>query len=179
MMQKIKKQNQSNLIWLGTIVNTHGLKGEVRILSNSDDLNEAFKEGEEFFLQDQQKLIVESYRLHRNFVLVMFKDIDTIEKAQKLKNKEIYKVSNLNIKEEFYLKDLIGAKVINDDQKELGIIIDLLHQVAYDSIVVKLLIDDNIINIPLIDEFFIDFDAKKSVVYVKLSEEFINANINS
>lgn len=179
MMQKKLVKKQNSLIWLGTIVNTHGLKGELRILSNSDDLNKSFKKGTKIFLKENDKpLIVKNYRLHKNFVLVFFENIDTFEEASKLKNEKIYKEANLNVDEEFYLKDLIDATVINDDQKSIGIVIDLLHQIAYESIVVKLFLKEKIINIPLVDEFFIDFDSKKHLVYVKVTEEFINESIN-
>lgn len=178
MIQNKKAKKQNNLIWLGTIVNTHGLKGEVRILTNSDDIDKNFANGTEIFLENNKKLIIKSYRSHRNFVLVIFENINTIEEAEKLKNTKIYKVSTLNSEEEFYLKDLINATVINNDNQEIGVVVDLLHQVVYDSIVIKLKINNKIINVPLIDEFFIDFDAKKNLVYVKLSEEFINTDIN-
>ncbi|CRX37281.1 / rimM / Ribosome maturation factor rimM /:158336 Forward [Candidatus Hepatoplasma crinochetorum] len=178
MMQKQKAKKQNNLIWLGTIVNTHGLKGEVRILTNSDDITKTFAIGTEIFLENNQKLIIKSYRSHRNFVLVIFEGIDIIEKAEKLKGKKIYRISTLNPEEEFYLKDLIDAKVINNNDQEIGTVIDLLHQIAYDSIIIKLKTNNKIINIPLIDEFFVDFDATKKIVYVKLSKEFINMDVN-
>lgn len=178
MMQKQKAKKQNNLIWLGTIVNTHGLKGEVRILTNSNDIAKSFAIGTEIFLEKKQKLIIKSYRSHRNFVLVFFENINSIEESEKLKGKKIYRISTLNPAEEFYLKDLINATVINNNEQEIGIVVDLLHQVAYDSIIVKLKTNNKIINIPLIDQFFIDFDPTKNIVYVKLSEEFIGVGIN-
>ena len=66
-------QNVNNLLWIGTIVNTHGIKGELRILSDIDNIKERFAIGKNIFTKDSDDNItsftITSMRLHKNFVL--------------------------------------------------------------------------------------------------------------
>ena len=76
---------------VGKIVNTHSLKGEVKVISSTDFEEERFKKGSKLLItrgnQLIREVIVESYRNHKNFLLVKFEGIDSVEEAEKLKNK--------------------------------------------------------------------------------------------
>ncbi|MGG7060469.1 ribosome maturation factor RimM [Clostridium tertium] len=76
---------------IGQIVNTQGLKGEVRVYSYTDDIDR-FDELETFYLgKDRENLLeVERVRLKGNMVIMKIKGIDTVEAAEKLRNKFMY-----------------------------------------------------------------------------------------
>ena len=99
---------------VGKIVNTHSLKGEVKVISSTDFEEQRFEKGSELLItrgnQVIKEVVVESYRTHKNNLLVKFEGIDTIEEAEKLKNLQI-KIDSENIGEleenEFYFHDII------------------------------------------------------------------------
>ena len=68
-----------NLIYIGDIVNTHGIKGEVRILSDFKYKKDVFKKGNYVYVgYDKDKLKLNSYRVHKNFDMVTFEGINNI-----------------------------------------------------------------------------------------------------
>ena len=105
---------------VGKIVNTHSLKGEVKVISSTDFEEQRFKKGSELLItrgnQVVKEVVVESYRTHKNNLLVKFVGIDTIEEAEKLKNLQI-KIDSDNIGEleenEFYFHEIIGCEVFD------------------------------------------------------------------
>lgn len=99
-----------NLIYVGKIVNTHGIKGEVRIISNFDYKDKVFIVGNKLYLSDNECLIIDSYRPHKNYDMITFNGIKDILEVNKYKGKEVYfNKEQLNLKSGEYLdEDLIG-----------------------------------------------------------------------
>lgn len=104
---------------LGKIVDTHALKGELRIISDFDYKEKAFLQDQILFLEDDKTLTVDTYRIHKNFDMLKFKEINTYEDALALKNKIIYiDKESLNLKEDEYsLEELITFSVIINNKK--------------------------------------------------------------
>lgn len=165
-------QNLNNLLWLGTIVNTHGLKGEVRILSDSDTPKERFKVGSSLkYINDvkEGELVIKSFRFHRQFILLTFKGIDHINDIEWIKGSKIYCKKTKLEKGKFYLSDLINKGVVNQEGKTIGIVTSIINQGPYDSLIIKLE-DGRTTNIPMVDEFEINFDGIE--ISTKIPEEF-------
>ncbi len=117
----------------GKIVNVHGLKGDVKVLPWAD-LPEVLLEFDEFFI-DGVSYTVENARIQKESVLVKFKGVDTVEAAEKLRNKVIYiNKEELELDEGVYfIEDLIGLSVYDADSGELyGKITDVLQNGAHD-----------------------------------------------
>ena len=76
-------------IYVGKIVNTHGIKGELRILSDSKYKNEIFKINNYLYIDDKEYQI-KTYRQHKNYDMVTLDDLDNINKVLHLKNKKVY-----------------------------------------------------------------------------------------
>lgn len=129
---------------VGKIVNTHSLKGEVKVISSTDFEEERFKKGSKLLITRGNQLIrevvVQSYRNHKNFLLVKFEGIDSVEEAEKLKNLQI-KIDSDEVGEleenEFYFHQIIGCEVFDENDKNLGEIIDILTPGANDVWVIK------------------------------------------
>ena len=153
-----------NLIYLGKVVNTHGLKGEIRIISDFQYKNDVFKIGNKLYI-DNTEYIIESYRYHKIYDMVKLNKINDIDKALKLKNSVVY----FN-RDDFDFKvidnDLIGLSVYDNDICK-GKVIDIVKNAKYSILVIK---NKKKYMVPYIDEFIksVDLDNKKIFIkYIK------------
>ncbi len=166
-------QKENNLLWIGTLVNTHGVKGEVRVLSDATDKEATFAKGNaiKYLNKDKvEELVIKSMRPHKQFILLTFEGINSINEIEWLKGSKIYCDRTELDDGEYYLRDLIGSPVIDQHNKELGIVIDIVDQGPYDNLIVELS-NKNKTNIPMVDEFNINYDG--SSVKVTLPDGFI------
>lgn len=106
-------------IFIGRIVNTHALKGEVRIVSDFEFKDRIFKENTLLYIgENKDKEIIETYRKHKQFDMVKFKGIDYINDVLKYKGSKVYiDESILNLKDdEILISELINMDVYNDNK---------------------------------------------------------------
>ena len=151
-------------IYIGKLVNTHGIKGEVRILSDFRYKKNVFKKGFVFYIgKDKKEFVVESYRQHKNFDMVVFNGYYDINEVEYLKGSNVYiNRQDLKIDEKKILAiDLIGFSVIIDGKK-VGLV-----SKALDTIVNEVIVLDNNMMIPYVDEFIIDINTERKEILVK------------
>ncbi len=152
-----------NYLYIGKLVNTHGIKGEVRILSNFRHKDKVFIKGFKFYVgKDKKEYVVETYRKHKNFDMVVFKDNYDINLIEHLKGSFVYINKNeLKLdKNKFLSVDLIGFDVIIND-KTIGVIEDTLDTPANEVLVL-----DNNVMIPYVDAFIKKVDIENKKVFV-------------
>lgn len=78
-------------VYIGKLVNTHGIKGEVKLLSNFEYKDKVFKVGMNFYIgTDKEKVTVNSYRHHKVFDMVTFKEYNYINDVLKFKGNKVY-----------------------------------------------------------------------------------------
>lgn len=78
-------------VYIGKLVNTHGIKGEVKILSNFEYKDKVFVAGMNFYIgENKEKVTVNSYRHHKVFDMVTFKEYNYINDVLKFKGKLVY-----------------------------------------------------------------------------------------
>ena len=165
---------------VGKIVNTHSLKGEVKVISSTDFEEERFKKGSKLLITRGNQLIrevvVQSYRNHKNFLLVRFEGIDSVEEAEKLKNLQI-KIDSDEVGEleenEFYFHQIIGCEVFDENDKNLGEIIDILTPGANDVWVIKGENGKEIL-IPYIEDVVKKIDITSKKVNIEVMEGLID-----
>ncbi len=109
---------------VGKIVNTHGIKGELRVLPTTDD-SSRFKQLKTVYVENKEisEYEIEAVRLHKTFVLIKLKGIDDMDSAQMLKGSilKIDRKDSLPLKEdEYYISDLYGLRVVTEDGKVYG-----------------------------------------------------------
>lgn len=98
------------MIYIGKYVNTHGIKGEIRIKSNFKYKDKVFFVGNTLII-DNQEFVINSYRCHKEYDMVTFKGITDINQIIDLKGSRVY-VFNISLSEGEYLDStLIGFKV--------------------------------------------------------------------
>lgn len=147
-------------IYIGKIVNTHGIKGELRILSDFKYKDKIFKKDFKFYIgKEKEELIVNTYRHHKIFDMVTFNGFSNINEVLKYKGKNVY-INNddLDLDGEIYIDNLIGYKVVVGDN-DIGVVTDVMHMKANDILKV------NDILIPYVKDFIIKIED--NTVYVK------------
>ncbi len=127
------------MIKIGKIVNTHGIKGELRILSNSDFKEFRFQPNNKIFIDNQVYIIEDSY-YHKNFIIIKLQGFDNINDVEKLKNKDIYgeKLDEQVLQQDEYFNyQLENLKVYNQDNDYLGDVIAIVDGINYNYLRIK------------------------------------------
>lgn len=162
-----------NYVYIGEIVNTHGIKGEVRIISDFKYKKEVFKKDFNLYIgEDKTKLVINTYRIHKNYDMVTFIGINDINDVLDYKGKKVY-INRDEIEFSGILDtDIIGLEVITD--KKIGVVKDIMKTKAHDILVVEE--NDSRYLIPYIKEFVDKIDLKNKKIYIKEIEGLIDEN---
>lgn len=118
------------MVKVATIINTHGLKGECKCYLHTDDASNRFAKGKHLYLEDGQMLVVQSFRMQKGFGYVKFEEIQSIDEAEKYKQKILWiKESELPELEEghYYYFELMDCEVYNQEKEYLGKVLDILE----------------------------------------------------
>ncbi|NMA67111.1 MAG: 16S rRNA processing protein RimM [Clostridiaceae bacterium] len=159
---------------IGKVVNTHGVKGEIRIIPLTSDLS---RFDYLLFVNTEwegklKEFRVTSARFHKNFVLLKLKGIDTMDDAEKLKGQELLverKHARKLEEDEYFICDIIGLEVFEDDVY-LGVITDVLQTGGNDVYVVNNKETKKEILIPAIKSVVLEVDLENKRMKVKLPE---------
>lgn len=148
---------------VGKLVNTHGLKGEVRILSNFRHKKNVFVKGMKLYIgKKKEEFTINTYRFHKIYDMVTFDGINSINDIEYLKGLNVYiNEDDLKLDGEIYSGKLIDFKVICDN-KEIGIVTEIIDTPANEVI----RIGEKIL-IPYIDEFIEKIDLENKTIYIK------------
>lgn len=148
-------------IYVGKIVNTHALKGEVRIISSFEYKDRVFKKDNILYIgPSKNELKIETYRVHKQFDMVKFYGIDYINDVLKYKGSNVY-INEEELKlsdNEILVSDLINYDVYNDD-KLIGRITDYRNDNG------NKLIKVNDKYIPYNDNFIVKYDKINNRIY--------------
>ena len=157
---------------IGQIVNTFGIKGFVKVKPFTDDL-ERFEALESIYIVKNKELKefnIEQIKYHKNLVLIKFKGIDDINMAEKYKNCYI-KIKRENARKlpqnTYFIADLIGIKVYDENGNFLGRVDDIYNNKIHDIYVIKDDLGKQIL-LPSIKEVIkqVDIDNDKIVVHL-------------
>ncbi len=127
---------------IGKIVNTQGINGEVRCISFTDDVKrfDLLKAVYATDGKNTQLLEIQRHRYHKQFIVIKFKGIDTMNDAERLKNLvlKIDEKDALPLKEnEYYIGDLYGLEVFDTEHNIIGELKDIIFTGANDVYVIK------------------------------------------
>lgn len=150
-------------IYIGKIVNTHGLKGELRIISDFNEKEEVFKKEFKIYIgNNKEEKTIQNYRKHKNYDMVLLNEIDSIDKALAYKGEKVY-INRNDINKEIIIEDLYNYYVYEDD-KFIGKVTSLENGIKYPYIVIN-----DKFRVPYLKEFIkeIDKDSKKINIYYR------------
>ncbi len=157
-----------NKIYIGKIVSTHGIKGELKIKSNFDFKDKVFKVGNSLIIDDKE-YIIKSYRVHKNFDMVTLDDYHDINEVLFLLKKDVYydkdklDLNNNEILDE----DLIKYTVLTKDGKK-GIIKEIFS--ASESNKILRVEFDHEVLIPMNSPMIVEINKENKEVIVELIE---------
>ena len=161
-------------IKIGQIVNTHGIKGELKIISDFKYKDKIFVKDFNLYIgKNKECLTINTYRKHKIFDMVTFYNLNNINDVLIYKGEDVF-IKKEDIKvDDYFDEDLIDLEVFSKD-KYIGKVKRILKGVKNDNLIV----DNNGIKnlIPNIKEFIekVDFENKK--IYIKEIEGLINEN---
>ena len=145
---------------IGTVVNTIGIKGDLKVVSHTDSIDKRFKKGNTILI-DNSEFIIENYNNKGNIIVVHLKGMNDINEVSILKGKEIYQDVILE-KGYFFLDDVNGFDVVSvNDNKIFGKISDYreINDMIY-LVVGKYLL-------PYLKEIYVDkIDFQERRIYI-------------
>ena len=160
------------LLRVGVISSTHGVRGEVKVYPTTDDVNR-FKKLKKVVLDTGREYIdleISGVKFFKNLVILKFKSIDNINDIEKYKGKDllVHREDAVALDEnENYVADLIDLKVVTDDGKVLGYLTEVMETGANDVYVVETE-DGQELLLPAIRDCILDVDLDEEVMTVHI-----------
>lgn len=154
-----------DILRVGKIVNTHGLRGEVKVIPLTDDpkrYNDL-----DFVLIDGVERKIEGCKYQKDRVIVKVEGINTIEEAEKYKNKymEIPREYAVPLEEDtYYIADIIGCTVYDTNGKDLGEVYDVIQTKNNDVYWIR---KPKELLIPVLLEIVTDIDIENRKITIK------------
>lgn len=143
-----------DMLKVGVITSTHGVRGEVKVFPTTDDAKR-FKRLKTVILdtgKEKRTLEIEQVKFFKNLVILKFKEFDNVDDVQKFRQKDLYVERKDAVrlrKDEYFIADLIDMDVFEEDGRKIGRLTDVISTGANDVYVVAL------------DENFADTAAKE------------------
>lgn len=152
---------------VGKIVNTFGIKGEVKVALYTEDINN-FKNNSKVYVNEKE-MQVEKSRLQKNMLILKLKGIDNMNDAEDLRGSIIKVNRSKNDLPEgtYYIADLIGLDVYTEDGNLFGKVTDIYNTGANDIYTVKTQ-DRKEVLLPAIKEVIkqVDIQNEKIIVHI-------------
>lgn len=162
----------NDFLEIGQIVNSYGIKGFFKVVPFTDDITR-FDDLETIYIEKNKKLekkIIEEVKYHKNLVLLKIKGIDDINDTEQYKNciLKIERKDAVELPEDtYFITDLIGIEVYDEEEKLLGNLVDIFPTGSNDVYVVKDELGKQIL-LPAIGEVVKKVDIANKKMIVKL-----------
>ena len=167
-----------DLLQVGIITSTHGVRGEVKVYPTTDDPRR-FRRLKEVVLdtgKEKMNLEIEGVKFFKQFVILKFKGLDNINDIEKYRQKSLY-VTRKNAvrlqRDEYFIADLIGLKVQDEDGKELGTVKDVIETGANDVYEVEMA-DGKSLLLPAIKQCILNVDVENGTMPVHVLEGLLD-----
>lgn len=163
---------------VGVIASTHGVRGEVKVFPTTDDVKR-FKRLKEVILdtgKEQLPLEIEGVKFFKQFAILKFKGIDNINDIEKYKGKSLF-VTRKNAvklkKDEYFIADLMGLRVLDEEEKEIGVLKDVMETGANDVYVIALH-DGRELLLPAIRQCVLAVDVEEGFIKIHILEGLLD-----
>lgn len=161
-----------DLLKVGVITTTHGVRGEVKVYPTTDE-PERFLDLEYVLLdtgKELRRLDIKNVRFFKNLVILKFDGIDNINDIEKYKGRDLWipreEAQELD-EDEYYIADLLGMKVLLEDGSEFGILKNVMETGANDVYIVDS-VEHGEVLLPAIKECILDADIETNTMTVHL-----------
>lgn len=156
------------MLYIGNLVNTHGIKGEVRIISDFKYKDLIFKPNNYIYINNE-KLKIKTYRKHKNYDMVTFENYNDINDVLKFKGSKVY-INKADFTFPGPLNEELYGKKVYDKDKYIGTLEKIINNGGGELLVVK---GKKEYLIPYVDEFVKDIDEN---IELNLIKGFIDEN---
>lgn len=167
-----------DILQVGIISSTHGVRGEVKVYPTTDDVRR-FKRLKEVILdtgKEQITLEIEAVKFFKQMVILKFKGIDNINDVEKYKQKSLY-VTRKNAvrlnRDEYFIADLIGLKVIDESEEEIGTLREVMETGANDVYIIDMK-DGRELLLPAIKQCVLQVDVENGFVKVHVLDGLLD-----
>lgn len=167
-----------DLLQVGIITSTHGVRGEVKVYPTTDDPRR-FRRLKEVVLdtgREKLNLEIEGVKFFKQFVILKFKGLDNINDIEKYRQKSLY-VTRKNAvrlqRDEYFIADLIGLKAQDEDGTELGTVKDVIETGANDVYEVEMA-DGRSLLLPAIKQCILNVDVENGMMQVHVLEGLLD-----
>lgn len=150
---------------IGQIVNTHGIKGELKIYPLTDDIIR-FRKLKSVYIDNVSRTVVWC-KLQSNMVILKIEGIDSIEQAQTYKNKyiEVEREDAVKLSEgEYFIADIIGCTVLDENNVEIGTIYDVIKTGSNDVYWVK---GNSEVLVPALKDIVLNISVQEKKMIIK------------
>ena len=167
-----------DLLQVGIITSTHGVRGEVKVYPTTDDPRRFRRLKEVVLVTGREKLNleIEGVKFFKQFVILKFKGLDNINDIEKYRQKSLY-VTRKNAvrlqRDEYFIADLIGLKVQDEDGTELGTVKDVIETGANDVYEVEMA-DGRSLLLPAIKQCILNVDVENGMMQVHVLEGLLD-----
>lgn len=161
-----------DLLQIGVITSTHGIKGEVKVFPTTDD-NNRFKKLKDCFVEYKNEMLpmkAKGCKFFKNMVILHFEGMDDINEVEKYKQCKLYVDREHAVplgEDEYFMTDLIGMQVVTDEGRQLGNLQEIIPTGANDVYVVADE-DKKEMLLPAIKECILSVDMAKKLMTVHL-----------
>ncbi len=168
------------MILIGKIVGPHGIRGTLKVKPFTDFF-ERFEKNNIVKIKFENSLfefLIEESFLHKGFICLKLKGIDSIEEATKYKNCElIIREDELKplSEDEYYIHDLIGLRVLDEDDVQIGVITDVISLPSNDAYEIELLNKKKVFY-PAVKDYIKEIDIKQKIIRIKNYEGFFDSD---
>lgn len=170
--------DREDMLQVGVIIDTHGIRGEVKVFPTTDDKNR-FDYLKKAFIDSKEGLVqvkINGARYFKNLVILKFKGINDINDVEKYKKCPLLvtREDAVPLEEgEYYITDIIGINAVSEDGSRLGIIKDVLKTGANDVYIIQTEENKEIL-VPAIKQCILNIDLDKKEMKIHLLEGLIS-----
>ena len=165
-----------DLLQVGVITTTHGVRGEVKVFPTTDDANR-FKKLKEVILdtgKEQLPLEIAQVKFFKNLVILKFKGIDNINEIERYKGKSLLVAREDAVsleKDEYYFADLIGMEVVTEEE-HFGVLRDVMETGANEVYIIDSDSHGEVL-VPAIRQCILDVDIEEKRMKIRLMDGLI------
>lgn len=166
-----------DMLLVGVITQTHGVRGEVKVFPTTDDVNR-FKKLKQVILdtgKETMPLEIQSVKFFKQFVILKFKGIDNINDIEKYKRCSLYVTREHAVpleEDEYFIADMIGMEVCTEDGNIFGTLKDVIETGANDVYVIENAEHGEVL-VPAIKECIRSVDIEKGQMMIHLMDGLI------
>ena len=165
------------LLQVGVISSTHGVRGEVKVFPTTDDVKR-FKKLKKVILdtgKEQLPLEIEGVKFFKQFVFLNFRGIDNINDIEKYKGKSLLVDREHAVKlkkDEYFIADMIGMDVFTEEGELFGALKDVMETGANDVYIIEMT-DGKEVLVPAIKQCILDVDIENRKMVIHLLEGLV------